>query len=419
MKSSRRIWIAIGLSVLAHLALFAFLIFWVPPPPKPAPPPPRPFTVQIVDLPPLPPLRHTPSAAAHPPVPASPKEAAPRPRVAQRPAPPTAAPAHRTPPHPGKRPTSPSTGASSPKLAADAPRAAPILVPHDIPGGIPVPQGSGSTGGHLIHNDGKTHPTPEEVAQEDAHARGNVQAWVSDDLARARVRVGSVDGYFSDLRHAFEAAAKDPPPFTPKEGMLSYGQSWQRDAQAFGKDGTLQAGRIPTGEMRDFENHHHPIPEPGTNAERIMNGLAGTEMRAHASDGATGGGRVTVVEIRQARDGKVEAVTLRKGSGDPRFDAFVLASAREGAQKAKAMPDHGAGIHPNGTRSVWAFVGTLVFRKSTSQLKKEGKSTAAIAGRAVTSLLGGGLGFDETSGVLEVADGTPTYQVHAKLLAVY
>jgi hypothetical protein len=115
----------------------------------------------------------------------------------------------------------------------------------------------------------------------------------------------------------------------------------------------------------------------------------------------------------------VEAVTLRKGSGDPVFDAFVLASARAGAQKAPAMPARGAGIHPDGTRSVWSFQGKVVFTKSAKQLKQEGKSAAGIAARAAASLVGGGLGFDETTGEVDMADGTPTYRVKVALLAVY
>lgn len=411
MTSRRRAAIAVGVSVGVHGALFVALALWVHAPPVP-PPPPRPFNVQIVELPPLPPPKPAAPASApasappaHHPKPAATAKATPRP----------------PPPRPAASPSVPSAPSAHPSapLAADVPRAAPILIPHDVPGGIPIPQAPGGTQGHLIRNDEKQHPTPEEIAQQDAHARANVQTWVSDDLARARVADGSVDTFFSDLRHAFEAAAKNPPPFKPKQGLLDYRQSWQRDAEEFGKDGTLAAGSIPTGEMRDFENHHDPIPEPGTNAERIMNGLAGTDLRAHASEQVAGGALVAVVEIRQAHDGKVQEVSLRKGSGDPRFDAFVLASARSGAQKAPTMPDHGAGIHPTGTRSVWAFQGTLVFKKSVRQLKKEGKSAAGIAARTVTSLLGGGLGFDETRGELDIADGTPSYRIKVALLAVY
>lgn len=308
---------------------------------------------------------------------------------------------------------------SAPGLAADVPRAAPDLVPHQLPGGILLPPQEAPRGGHLLRNDGKQHPTPEEIAQQDAHARGKVQAWTGEDLARSRVADGSVDGFFSDLRHALEAAARHPPPFRQKPG-LSYGQSWQHDASAFGRDGTLAAGNIPKGEMRDFMNHHAPVPEPGTNAELIQNGLAGTALRRHASEQTARGALVAVVEVRQTHSGKVEAITLRKGSGDPRFDAFVVASARKGAQEAPAMPERGAGIHPEGTRSVWSFRGKVVFTKSAKQLKKEGKSTAGIAARAAASLLtGAGLGFDETTGEVDMADGTPTYQVKVALLAVY
>jgi hypothetical protein len=245
-----------------------------------------------------------------------------------------------------------------------------------------------------------------------------VQAWAGEDLARSRVADGSVDGFFSDLRHALEAAAEHPPPFKQKPGLTG-GQAWHHDASAFGKDGTLAAGNIPTGEMRDFMNHHDPIPAPGSNAELIQNGLSGTAVRRTMSEESARGALIAVVEVRQSHSGKVEAVTLRKGSGDPGFDAFVLASARKGAQQAPAMPPQGAGIHPEGTRSVWSFRGRVVFTKSAKQLKKEGKSTAGIAARAAASLVSGGLGFDEVSGELDMADGTPTYQVKVALLAVY
>lgn len=400
---------AIGISVLVHLIVFAVLLVWVRPLPPPAPPA-RPFNVQIVTLPPPPQLE--PKREEARPEPTQPARKPPTPKVAQRqplrPHPSPAAP--RSPPA--------STPPRHSPLASDIPRAAPDLVPHDVPGGILIPPPEAPSGGHLLRNDGKQHPTPEEIAREDAHARGNVQAWTGEDLARSRVADGSVDGFFSDLRHALEAAAKHPPPFKQKPG-LTYQQSWNRDATAFGKTGALAAGNIPKGEMRDFMNHHDPIPEPGTNAELIQNGLAGTAMRRHASEQTAPGGLLAVVEVRQTHSGKVEAVSLRKSSGDPNFDAFVLASARKGAQKAPPMPDHGAGIHPEGTRSVWSFRGKVVFTKSVEQLKKEGKSTAGIAARAATSLLAGGLGFDEVTGEVDMEDGTPTYRVKVALLAVY
>lgn len=313
----------------------------------------------------------------------------------------------------------PPPSSEQPKVTLDVPHAVPQLVPHEVPGGIPLPEGNGSSGGHLTRNDGKTAPTQEEIAQQDAAARDRVQGFANDVFARTRVTNGLVDGFFADLGQALEAAVKDPPPFALKSGP-SYARTWQRDAEQFGKTGALEAGRIPQGEMRDFENHHDPIPEPGTNAELIQNGLAGTALRRHTSEeAAEGGGLVAVVELRQARDGKVEQVALRRSSGNKRFDAFVLDSARKGAQNAPPLPDQGAGIHAEGTRSVWAFKGSVVYVKSTSQLKKEGKSTAGVVARSALSLLTGGLGFDENKGELDVEDSTPSFRVKVALLAVY
>ena len=65
---------------------------------------------------------------------------------------------------------------------------------------------------------------------------------------------------------------------------------------------------------------------------------------------------MAVLRIVQRADGSVESTALVASSGDKAFDAYVVEHASLALAAVPAPPARqGAGLHPDGTRTEWAF----------------------------------------------------------------
>ncbi len=329
-------------ALILSLALHAALVVWLlrsertraPPPPRPAmrvsirPLPPRPTRPERPTSPPAPAHPHA-SVSSAPPVPAS------RPGAA------AGAPA------PGAPPSPDTAAVRTP--GADAP----IQL---FPGGAvargagPVPPGDGAS---------TSRDVPESREAEGRRVQQRVEAWRWDSLAERRVATG-VDDYFKDFRRAMQANMGPPPPGGgPKHGDLTAGQRWinawldaLEDANP-SKQPPPPGERMPARDVQDVTgrmdeligNHLGPMAvQPSFAAQRLLRRAAAV------------GVPVAVLRIVQRADGSIASTELVASSGDKTFDAYVVEHAALALAAVPPPPARqGAGLHPDGTRTEWAF----------------------------------------------------------------
>jgi TonB-like protein len=293
-------------------------------------------------------------------------------RISLRPLPPQpvpdrAAPHHITPPHrPGAPPSPgtasrPSTGDGSPAPPTGAPTPTPARAPPPdapiqlFPGGAvargagPVPPGVPGASTAPDHPD-----SPEE---EGKRVLERVETMRRDGLAERLVATG-VDDYFKEYRRALQSHMGPPPPGGgPKHGDLTPGQRWINAWLASLEEGS--SGRDPpkgermpardvqdvTGRMEEFvANQLGPMAvQPSFAAQRLIH-------RASAAEA------VAVLRIVQRADGSIASTELVASSGDKAFDAYVVEHAALALAAVPPPPARqGAGLHPDGTRTEWAF----------------------------------------------------------------
>jgi hypothetical protein len=126
-----------------------------------------------------------------------------------------------------------------------------------------------------------------------------------------------------------------------------------------------------------------------------------------------------IVELLQARDGKVREAHLKKTSGSKAFDEGVLAAAPKAVAKLGPPQGPGLGTNADQIRSVWEFQGRLKYKKKAKAMAKDSDGASAAL-NAVASVLTGQAAFDETTGDVSVLDlAHPTLELTAKLLTLY
>ena len=323
---------ALAVSVLLHAAPVVWLVRSVGVRREPVPP--RPATrVTLRPLPPRPrgPDRHAPTAS-------------PTPHGPARPPPPTTA---------SRPPAEGGSTAAPPGAPARPPADAPLQL---FPGGAvargagPVPPGDSGA---------STSPdVPESREAEGRRVQQRVETWRRDGLAERLVATG-FDDYFKDYRRALQANMGPPPPGGgPKHGDLTAGQRWinawlaaleeaepSRDPPPRGERMPAQDVQDVTGRMDEFVgNRLGPMAvQPSFAAQRLL-------RRAAA------GVPVAVLRIVQRADGSIASTELVASSGDKAFDAYVVEHAPLALAAVPAPPARqGAGLHPDGTRTEWAF----------------------------------------------------------------
>ncbi|WP_199728898.1 ferrichrome ABC transporter substrate-binding protein [Corallococcus sp. CA053C] len=322
-------------SALLHAALFALLAR--SPPAARTRPAPRAIEMEIVtrDARPAP----TPAAPEPrtPPTPVKPSRRAEHPRPSSPTAPVEQA--------PGPRPEEPALAEEASPSAPDVPLAtAPTpgldLAPRGLLGGGLL-RGPPSTGRTLRNVPGEA-PDPKALAARQAEeARQRVDGWARDAVATARASGGAVDPYFVKLRKGFEAQLVDPPSPDAK-AVLSRIQREQAEAHArFGHTGSPTAA-----EPRDFRieagNRIQAAVEAGRASNMSMMDVTAPVLALAA-----------IVEVRQARDGKLIDLKVLEGSGDAKFDTWAVSQLRDALARADAPGKAGPGSHEDGMASRW------------------------------------------------------------------
>ena len=325
---------ALAISLLVHAALVACLLrsLEATPPRSPV----RPATrITLRPLPPRPrpvdPHRPPPPAPAHRPGAPS------APTTASRPS--------------GDRPSAPVPPASAPVPRTPTPDAPIQLFPGSAvargAGPVPPPDTGAST----------ARDVPDSPAVEGKRVLERVETMRRDALADRLVATG-VDDYFKDYRRALQGHMGQPPPGGgPKHGDLTAGQrsinAWldaleeansQRDPPK-GERMPAQNVQDVTGRMDEFIANQlgTMAVQPSFSAQRLV-------QRAAA------GAPVAVLRIVQRADGSIASTELVASSGDKVFDAYVVEHAPLALAAVPRPPARqGAGLHPDGTKTEWAF----------------------------------------------------------------
>ncbi|MFY2562550.1 ferrichrome ABC transporter substrate-binding protein [Corallococcus terminator] len=340
-------------SVLVHAALFFALSRMRSP--APARPRPTATELEIVYLQPKAPVS---APTPRPPEP----ERAPPPRRAERPAEDIArAPEGKKKEEqpsavaevPGATSKEPSAVSEAPGVGSkeqepsatpeDAPtRAAPptiSLVPKGLWGS--EPPGKPGQSGTTLRNDGRP-PDRRAIAQrEAAEAKERVDGWAADASATARAESGAVNPYFTNLQDRFAKKLVNPP--SPDLKVL--GSRLKREqveaTERFGKTGTPFVAEKRDRRLEQ-RNRLQAAVEAGRAANMFMMDVTAPVLAL-----------ATVLEVRQARDGKLLDLKVLEGSGDPKFDAWAVTHLRDALASADAPPESGLGLPENELRSRW------------------------------------------------------------------
>lgn len=200
--------------------------------------------------------------------------------------------------------------------------------------------GPPSTGRTLRPGEG---PDPKALAVRQAEeARVRVDGWAQDAAATARASSGATHPYFAKLREGFAKQLVNPPP--PDLKVLgSRMKREQVDAIArFGKTGSPIVAE-PRDHRLEQRNRMQAAVEAGRAANMYMVDVT-TPVLALAA----------IVEVWQARDGKLLDLKVLEGSGDPKFDSWAVSQLRDALASAEApKPGGGLGIRDDGMRSRW------------------------------------------------------------------
>ncbi len=339
-----------------------------------------------------------------------------RPIVVTRPAPP-----------PGQRPTVAATpeGAAPSEAENPFPVDAPKALVLDAPVrdfGKPGAAEKVGSGGETIRGE----PVAEAPEIRAKRAQQAIDGWIEDDEASQRVEQGLVDSYFADVGKSLEGAFKDGEKHAKSssgKGAIaakSFLSGYAQSASHFGSTGNPSA---PAGDLQDMQQRYGLLPTlPGPSSaqgELAPRGPspAGMASLLNFADGSSGGGLVAVVELHQTKTGTIVQLSLKHGSGDTKFDKWVLAEIPEGIAKLDPPPTEGAGIHEKGLHTLWAFEGHISYMRKVSDIDAKEDWWYAPLGTVLGAMAGH---FDIGSSDVEYFDPRhPHFVVNAKLLRVY
>lgn len=292
------------------------------------------------DVTPPPEPESAPPPPAEEPPRTSPKKEDP-PRHAERPRPTaTESPDTSTAPPPDVAPA--GTGEPPRALAQDVPQPQqrPNLEPEGLLGGGLLRGGPPSTGRTLHPGEA---PDPKALAARQAEeARVRVDGWAQDAAASARASSGATHPYFAKLREGFAKQLVNPPP--PDLKVLGARMKREQvDAIArFGKTGSPVVAE-PRDRRLEERNRMQAAVEAGRAANMYMVDVTTPVLALKA-----------IVEVWQARDGKLLDLKVLEGSGDPNFDSWAVSQLRDALASVEApKPGGGLGIREDGMRSRW------------------------------------------------------------------
>ena len=325
---------ALAISLLVHAALVAWLLrsLEAAPPTPPVRPAPR---ITLRSLPPRPP----PVDHQRPPPPAPP----------HRPGAPSA-------PTTASRPSAGGPSAPVPPASAPVPRTPSPDAPIQLFPGSAVAHGAGpvpppDTGASTARD------APDNPAVEGTRVLERVETMRRDALADRLVATG-VDDYFKDYRRALQAHMGSPPPGGgPRHGDLTAGQRWINawlDAleEANSQRDPPKGERMPAQDVQDVTGRMDEFVANQLGPMAVQPSFAAQRLVQRAAAGAP----VAVLRIVQRADGSIASTELVASSGDKAFDAYVVEHAPLALAAVPRPPArHGAGLHPEGTKTEWAF----------------------------------------------------------------
>lgn len=331
-------------ALTVSLALHAGLLAWLMLSARSRPPPPPARPAMRVSIRPLPPRSTAPDRHAKSPAPAAPAQQPQR--SAERPALPGVVeswPAPRGETPAGKQPSADAPIELFPGRAVSR-------------GAGPVPPGEPGAS--------TARDAPESREAEGRRVLQRVESWRRDGLAEARVATG-VDDYFKDYRRALEANLGSPPPGGgPKHGDLTAGQRWINSwLEALGeadpsRPPPARGERMPDRDVQDVTGRMDELIANQLGPMAVQPSFAAQRLLRRAAAGVP----VAVLRIVQRADGSIASAELVASSGDKAFDAYVVDHAPLALAALPPPPARqGAGLHPDGTRTEWAF-----FRAGTS-----------------------------------------------------
>jgi hypothetical protein len=203
-----------------------------------------------------------------------------------------------------------------------------------------------------------TRDAPESREAEGRRVQQRVEGWRLDALAEARVATG-VDDYFKDFRRALQGHMGPPPPGGgPKHGDLSAGQRWINAWLAALEEADpsrappAQGERMPNREVQDVTGRMDEFIANQLGPMAVQPSFTAQRLLRRASAGVP----VAVLRIVQRADGSIASTELVASSGDKAFDAYVVEHAPLALAAVPPPPARqGAGLHPDGTRTEWAF----------------------------------------------------------------
>ncbi len=423
MRARLRGPIALGVSLAIHVCLLVWMATRPPPPERVAEPVAvAPVVIDLVQI-----SARKPEAE---PAPSTGKPATAPGRTAKKTS-------KRAPPQVAAKPDSPPPAAApdAPRAGTDERRASAEMPDPSARGKlfptVPGVSGSGSRWvrtdsgrGRTIRNDPADQPDPDAVAAYQAEqAKSRVDGWINDDLATLRAQNGMVDRYFHEMKNGLERQAANPPPFEGKPFVQHMVNHYVASAQRYGQSGNPYV--VPPDPERIEERRTAEAAEKertrgggkGSPAEQFHQTLQAGQFLRDYADGKMTAALVAVVEIRQARDGKLLGHVLVESSGNPVFDSHVMKTAPEALSKLPPPPESGAGLHPDGMKSLWAFEGKVVYKKKLKDVKWD-ESWWYQAAMIPLGLATGS--FDEVTGDVYVVDLTdPQFVCKVKLLRVY
>lgn len=203
----------------------------------------------------------------------------------------------------------------------------------------------------------------EKLADEKAAVGRRVEGWATDTKARDRAQTGR-DRYWQSLQDAL-AHGFDPgwdvldqgPKDSPAGSRLSFLDSWQKQAEAYGKSGNPFAGQENgPGARKPLHDEFIGLAneDRGLGSVSLGAGLQPTLSLGMAVVTAAAAGKswthtlLATVRITQREDGTLVAAELLGTSGNAAYDRLVL-------QKARALGTLTLGPPKQGRETLWAF----------------------------------------------------------------
>jgi hypothetical protein len=202
-------------------------------------------------------------------------------------------------------------------------------------------EGVARGGGLTLQLNNSLFPGPPSAAappapDEKSVVQHRIQGWASDTKARQRAEVP--DEYWRTVRIALERG------FNPDREMLVRArplESWQRQAEAYGKTGNPFAGNGEPGSRNESRGLDSVslggFPQYAINLGVFIAAVQGGEHRL-----------VALVRISQHDDGTLLGVELAATSGSAAYDKLAL-------KQARSLDELHLGAPRQGAITLWAF----------------------------------------------------------------